>query len=50
MGEVTEMMEEGILCQQCGVYLNIDQEYEKDDAKFEGTGTWTTCKTCREQA
>lgn len=46
MGDVTEMMEEGLLCQVCGVYLNIDNDFEEDDDKFKGTGTWTSCRGC----
>lgn len=37
MGDITEMMEEGILCQQCGVYIEDTDQ----------VGTWTTCSTCR---
>lgn len=47
MGEVTEMMEEGILCQVCGVYLGDDEDLEKEAPKFQGTGTWTSCDGCK---
>ena len=36
MGDITEMMEEGILCQQCGVYIEEDEQ----------NGTWATCENC----
>lgn len=48
MGEISEMVEMGILCQECGVYLNIDEEYG-DDQKFNGTGHFTTCSECFKQ-
>jgi hypothetical protein len=38
MGEIAEMMEEGILCQQCGVYIEEEDQI----------GTWTTCPACKE--
>lgn len=37
MGDVTEMMEEGLLCQVCGVYIESP------------TGIWTTCASCSEE-
>lgn len=27
MGEITEMMLEGILCQECGVYMDDDDDF-----------------------
>ena len=39
MGEIVEMMEEGILCQMCGAYIEDDKQI----------GVWTTCEDCAEE-
>lgn len=39
MGEIAEMMLEGILCQYCGVYLNVD----------EGCGFPMSCEDCADE-
>jgi len=38
MGEIAEMMLEGILCQYCGVYLDVE----------EGSGFPESCSSCEE--
>lgn len=40
MGEIAEMMLEGILCQICGVYLDEDES---------GEGYPMTCESCQRQ-
>lgn len=47
MGEIVDMILEGILCQQCGVYLGPGG-YEEDD-DFEGHGFPSFCEDCAEE-
>ena len=42
MGEITEMILEGILCQICGVFMGEDE-----DEPFEAPGYPVTCKECK---
>ena len=39
MGEIVEMMEEGILCQECGAYIP-----EKDQI-----GIWSSCEDYKKE-
>ena len=43
MGEIVEMMEEGILCQACGVSM-LPEGVEPDD--WEPCGYFVSCKDC----
>lgn len=43
MGEISEMMMEGILCQCCGVFLGDGEHPEK----FEPIGVPTFCGDCK---
>jgi hypothetical protein len=39
MGDIAEMMEYGQLCQQCGAYIEGEDQ----------VGTWTTCPDFRDE-
>ena len=43
MGEIADMMLEGLLCECCGVYLGPD-----DSEEFEPTGVPTPCEDCKQ--
>lgn len=48
MGEITEMVMEGILCECCGVFLGPEPEhnFDKSAENFEGFGLPTKCEDC----
>ncbi len=43
MGDISDMIFEGILCQYCGIYMGMDQD---DDHPFVASGHIETCKDC----
>ena len=43
MGEVADMMREGVLCQECGVFLG-------EDASYQAPGYPVTCNDCKREA
>lgn len=43
MGDITEMMGEGLLCCVCGVYLG-PEDFNKE---WTPTGTFTECEDCK---
>lgn len=45
MGEVADMMLDGTLCQQCGVFMGPDWARSSDD--WQPKGHPVTCKSCR---
>lgn len=42
MGDISEMMMEGLLCQSCGVYMG-----DEDDDDYEAPGYPVTCEDCK---
>lgn len=42
MGDISEMMQEGILCQQCGTYIDPEEEGEHQ-------GVPRTCCDCEDE-
>jgi len=44
MGEITEMILDGTLCELCGVFMG-----DINDDDFEAPGFTQTCKACQEE-